>query len=159
MVPMATGMSLVLCMLTLKQERPGAKFVLWSRIDQKACFKCIITAGMFSTRTNSFRPVVIVFDASDVSIYLGLQPIVIEPNVSGDELRTDLVNMEAQMATLGSDNIVCVLTTTSCFAPRATDSLEQIAGLCSRYNIPHLVNNSYGLQSGRIMTLIQEAAR
>lgn len=45
MVPMATGMSLVLCMLTLKQERPGAKFVLWSRIDQKACFKCIITAG------------------------------------------------------------------------------------------------------------------
>ena len=45
MIPMATGMSLVLCMLTLKQERPGAKFVLWSRIDPKACFKCIITAG------------------------------------------------------------------------------------------------------------------
>lgn len=45
MVPMATGMSLVLCLLTLKQERPGAKFVLWSRIDQKACFKCILTAG------------------------------------------------------------------------------------------------------------------
>lgn len=45
MVPMATGMSLMLCMLTLKQDRPGAKFVLWSRIDQKSCFKCIITAG------------------------------------------------------------------------------------------------------------------
>jgi hypothetical protein len=47
MVPMATGMSLMLCMLTLKQDRPGAKFVLWSRIDQKSCFKCIITAGRF----------------------------------------------------------------------------------------------------------------
>lgn len=46
MVPMATGMSLMLCMLTLKQDRPGAKFVLWSRIDQKSCFKCIITAGI-----------------------------------------------------------------------------------------------------------------
>ena len=45
MVPMATGMSLVLCMLALKQEREQAKYVLWSRIDQKACFKCIITAG------------------------------------------------------------------------------------------------------------------
>ena len=45
MVPMATGMTLVLCMLTLKQDRPSAKFVLWSRIDQKACFKCILTAG------------------------------------------------------------------------------------------------------------------
>ncbi|RZF40213.1 hypothetical protein LSTR_LSTR011987 [Laodelphax striatellus] len=63
------------------------------------------------------------------------------------------------MATLGSDNIVCVLSTTSCFAPRAADSLEQIAVLCSRYNIPHLVNNAYGLQSTRLMHLIQEAAR
>lgn len=49
MVPMATGMSLVLCMLTMKQDRPGAKFVLWSRIDQKSCFKCIITAGNLIT--------------------------------------------------------------------------------------------------------------
>lgn len=55
MVPMATGMSLVLCMLTMKQDRPGAKFVLWSRIDQKSCFKCIITAGKkiaFKTHVN-----------------------------------------------------------------------------------------------------------
>lgn len=42
---MATGMSLVLCMMAIKQDRPDAKFVLWSRIDQKACFKSIITAG------------------------------------------------------------------------------------------------------------------
>jgi O-phospho-L-seryl-tRNASec:L-selenocysteinyl-tRNA synthase len=67
--------------------------------------------------------------------------------------------METQMATLGSNNIVCVLSTTSCFAPRASDSLEQIAVLCSRYNIPHLVNNAYGLQSARLMHLIQEAAK
>ncbi|PNF28476.1 O-phosphoseryl-tRNA(Sec) selenium transferase [Cryptotermes secundus] len=132
-VPMATGMSLVLCMLTLKQERPEAKFVLWSRIDQKACFKCIITAG--------------------------LQPIIIETSPCGDELRTDLTAMEHQMATLGAENIACVLTTTSCFAPRASDSVEQVAVLCSRYNIPHIINNAYGLQSSRCMHLIQEAAR
>ncbi|XP_067003463.1 O-phosphoseryl-tRNA(Sec) selenium transferase [Anabrus simplex] len=133
LVPMATGMSLVLCMLTLKQERPDAKFVLWSRIDQKACFKCIITAG--------------------------LQPIIIETCTSGDELRTDLTAMEHQMATLGPENIACVLTTTSCFAPRASDSVEQVAVLCSRYNIPHIINNAYGLQSSRCMHIIQEAAR
>lgn len=89
----------------------------------------------------------------------GLQPIVIETVVQGEELRTDVAALETQMATLGSDNIVCVLSTTSCFAPRAADSLEQIAVLCSRYNIPHLVNNAYGLQSTRLMHLIQEAAR
>ncbi|KAI5706994.1 hypothetical protein M8J75_013288 [Diaphorina citri] len=133
LVPMATGMSLVLCMLTIKQDRPGAKFVLWSRIDQKACFKSIITAG--------------------------LHPIVIETLMSGDELRTDLVSLESQMATLGSDNIVCVLTTTSCFAPRVADNLDPIAALCQRYNIPHVINNAYGLQSTRLMKLIQEAAR
>lgn len=133
MVPMATGMTLVLCMLTLKQDRPGAKFVLWSRIDQKACFKCILTAG--------------------------LQPIIIETIASGDELKTDLAAMEQQMCTIGSENIVCVLTTTSCFAPRVSDSLEQVAVLCQRFNIPHLINNAYGLQSSRCMHLIQEAAR
>uniref|UniRef100_T1HM81 O-phosphoseryl-tRNA(Sec) selenium transferase n=1 Tax=Rhodnius prolixus TaxID=13249 RepID=T1HM81_RHOPR len=133
LVPMATGMSLVLCMLTIKQDRPGAKFVLWSRIDQKSCFKSILTAG--------------------------LQPIIIEPVMSGDELRTDVNAFETQLSTLGSNNIVCVLSTTSCFAPRASDSLEQIAALCSRYNVPHLINNAYGLQSARLMHLIQEAAK
>nr|CAD7269100.1 unnamed protein product [Timema shepardi] len=130
---MATGMSLVLCMLTLKQERANSKFVLWSRIDQKSCFKCIITAG--------------------------LQPVIIETVMSGDELRTDLTAVEQQIVTLGSENVVCVLTTTSCFAPRASDSVEQVAVICARYNVPHIINNAYGLQSSRCMHIIQEAAR
>lgn len=37
--------------------------------------------------------------------------------------------------------------------------LFQVAVLCSRYNIPHIINNAYGLQSTRCMHLIQEAAR
>ena len=45
-VPMATGMALVLCMLTLKLKRPKAKYVLWPRIDQKSCFKAIVSAGL-----------------------------------------------------------------------------------------------------------------
>ena len=40
-------MSMVMTLLTLKQQRPGAKFVIWPRIDQKSCFKCILTAGNF----------------------------------------------------------------------------------------------------------------
>jgi len=115
--PMATGMSLVLCMLTLKQDRPRAKYVLWPRIDQKSSFKSIITAG--------------------------LEPIVIEMQIIGDELKTDMQRLEAQMAALG-ESVACVLTTTSCFAPRACDSVDAIAALCTQYNIPHLVNNAYG---------------
>ncbi|CAH1405480.1 unnamed protein product [Nezara viridula] len=133
MVPLATGMSLVLCMLTIKQERPGAKFVLWSRVDQKSCFKSILTCG--------------------------LQPIIVEPVPNGDELRTDIHGIEAQINTLGSSNIVCVLSTTSCYAPRSCDSLEHIAAICARHDVPHVVNNAFGLQSARLMHLITEAAR
>lgn len=44
-LPVATGMSIVLTLLTLKADKPDAKYVLWHRIDQKTCFKAIITAG------------------------------------------------------------------------------------------------------------------
>ena len=36
-------------------------------------------------------------------------------------LRTDLDAIEGKITELGSDNVACVLTTTSCFAPRAID--------------------------------------
>jgi len=45
LVPMATGMALVLVLLTLRNIKPAAKYVLWPRIDQKSCFKSMITAG------------------------------------------------------------------------------------------------------------------
>ncbi|XP_013921126.1 PREDICTED: O-phosphoseryl-tRNA(Sec) selenium transferase, partial [Thamnophis sirtalis] len=44
-LPMATGMSLTLCFLTLRHRRPKARYILWPRIDQKSCFKAMVTAG------------------------------------------------------------------------------------------------------------------
>lgn len=88
-----------------------------------------------------------------------MQPIIIDPIQCGDELHTDIQAIEAQLSTLGSDNIVCVLSTTSCFAPRVSDSLEKVACLCQKYDVPHLINNAYGLQSTRLMHSIQDASR
>ena len=45
-LPLATGMAITLSLLTLKKEKPNAKFVVWPRIDQKTCLKCIFTAGL-----------------------------------------------------------------------------------------------------------------
>ena len=53
--------------------------------------------------------------------FLGLQPVVIENVVEGDELRTDIGAIEIHLKRLGPENVVCVLTTTSCFAPRGCD--------------------------------------
>ncbi len=49
-LPMATGMSIVMTLLSLRQQRPKARFVLWPRIDQKSCFKSIVTAGEVTER-------------------------------------------------------------------------------------------------------------
>ncbi len=51
----------------------------------------------------------------------GLEPVVVENVLEGDELRTDLCAMEKCMTDLGAENVLCVLTTTSCFAPRGLD--------------------------------------
>ncbi|XP_013789882.2 O-phosphoseryl-tRNA(Sec) selenium transferase-like isoform X1 [Limulus polyphemus] len=132
-VPMATGMSLVLCLLTLRHRRKGAKYVIWPRIDQKSCFKCMLTAGF--------------------------EPVIVQNKLYEDELRTDIEALEKSIEELKAENIVCVLTTTSCFAPRTPDRLEEVAKLCKQYNIPHLVNNAYGVQSSKCMHLIQEASK
>ena len=47
--------------------------------------------------------------------------MVIENVLDGDMLRTDLTAISEKIAELGSDNVACVLTTTSCFAPRSID--------------------------------------
>ena len=54
-------------------------------------------------------------------VHAGLEPVVVENVLEGDELRTDVNKVGEVMTSLGADNIVCVLTTTSCFAPRAPD--------------------------------------
>ncbi|XP_064142076.1 O-phosphoseryl-tRNA(Sec) selenium transferase isoform X3 [Loxodonta africana] len=129
-VPVATGMSLTLCFLTLRHRRPKAKYIIWPRIDQKSCFKSMITAGF--------------------------EPVVIENVLEGDELRTDLKAVEAKVQELGPDHILCIHSTTSCFAPRVPDRLEELAVICANYGIPHIVNNAYGVQSSKCMHLIQQ---
>ena len=131
--PTATGMSLVLCYLTLRHERPKAKFIIWPRIDQKSCFKSIITAGF--------------------------EPLVIEPKKVGDSLVTDVDAIRRVIEEKGAETIACVATTTSCFAPRHPDDLNGVSQVCAEESIPHVVNNAYGVQSSKCMHLIEEASR
>ncbi|KAG8591603.1 hypothetical protein GDO81_000233 [Engystomops pustulosus] len=90
---------------------------------------------------------------------LGFEPVVIENVLEGDELRTDLNAVKSRILELGAENILCVHSTTSCFAPRVPDRLEGLAEICAKYDIPHIVNNAYGVQSSKCMHLIQQGAR
>ena len=52
---------------------------------------------------------------------VGFEPVVVENKLEGDELRTDVEAIEQKIFSLGPDSVLCVMTTTSCFAPRVFD--------------------------------------
>ncbi|XP_017044116.1 O-phosphoseryl-tRNA(Sec) selenium transferase [Drosophila ficusphila] len=133
LVPMCTGMTLTLCLQSLRKRRPGAKYVLWSRIDQKSCFKAITAAG--------------------------LEPVIIPCQVQGDSLHTDIGAFQDKIEALGVESILCLYTTTSCFAPRNGDDILNISKLSNQWQLPHLVNNAYGLQSVDIVRQLELANR
>lgn len=129
---MATGMTISLCFLALKKSRPKAKYIIWSRIDQKACFKSILCAGF--------------------------SPIIIQPLVTEKGLKTNLEEFESKILSLESDEILAIYSTTSCFAPRNPDDIVELSIIAQKYNIPHLVNNAYGLQDSNIVNSINRAS-
>uniref|UniRef100_A0A3B3YS95 O-phosphoseryl-tRNA(Sec) selenium transferase n=1 Tax=Poecilia mexicana TaxID=48701 RepID=A0A3B3YS95_9TELE len=92
-------------------------------------------------------------------LFSGFEPVVVENVTEGDELRTDLEAVQRKIGELGAENILCVHSTTSCFAPRVPDRLEELATMCAKHDIPHIVNNAYGVQSSKCMHLIQQGAR
>ena len=131
-LPAATGMALTLTMIALRQQRPAATHVVWPRIDQKTCLKAIPTAG--------------------------LTPLVVENTLEGDELRTDVEGVERAIQELGPERVLCILSTTSCFAPRAHDKVEELARLAQKHDVGHIVNNAYGVMSRSCMGAIAAAA-
>ena len=130
-LPLATGMTITLALLTLKKLYPTKRYVLWPRIDQKSCFKSMICAGLI--------------------------PIVIENIIQQDgTMITNINEIKRLMIEKGND-ILCVLATTSTFAPRQPDLIDEIAKLCKEYDIAHVINNAYGLQCNVISKLINRA--
>lgn len=131
--PVATGMAMMLSLLYLKSKRKDANYVLWSRIDQKSCFKAITSSN--------------------------LTPIIIDTIRVGDELCTNIKEFEQQIENLGADKIVCIISTTSCFAPRACDNLEELARISKKFKVSHIINNAYGFQSTFLTHQIEQAQK
>lgn len=88
-----------------------------------------------------------------------LTPVIIDTVRNEDELQTNLAEFENQIQKLGAQNIVCIVSTTSCFAPRGCDDIEALSVLSKKHNIPHLINNAYGLQTTFLTHQIEQAHR
>lgn len=88
-----------------------------------------------------------------------MKPIILHGVLTDDEeVTVNLDEMESVLVERHQE-ILCVLSTTSCFAPRACDPLVDIAKLCKRFDLPLVVNNAYGIQSGICTNAIKEAHR
>ena len=145
LLPLCTGMSLCSVFNALRahhREEQNAKeeerqnTILWTRLDQKTCIKSILASGY------------------DVSV--------VDPILEKDELVTNLQALEKELSAEENENtkkIVCVVSSTSCFAPRASDDVEAIAKLCQKYNVAHVINNAYGVQSRKLCGKIEAAMR
>ena len=59
--------------------------------------------------------------ADNHSCHAGLEVIVVENRLEGDEVRTDLEALQQHIERIGADNIVAVVSTSSCFTPRIPD--------------------------------------
>jgi O-phospho-L-seryl-tRNASec:L-selenocysteinyl-tRNA synthase len=129
LLPLCTGMSMSLVLSSLRSE--GKDVVLWSRIDQKSCFKAISTAG--------------------------LQCIMVPTCLKDQQVMTDLVAMN-KLLDQYRGRVVAVVTTTSCFAPRIPDAVDHVARLCAQNDgVAHIINHAYGLQCDKTCKLLNRA--
>jgi O-phospho-L-seryl-tRNASec:L-selenocysteinyl-tRNA synthase len=133
LLPLCTGMSMALVLSSLRaaaENDSTRDIVLWSRIDQKSCFKAITSAGLIIQ--------------------------VVPTKCVQDTVVTDLDAMRDALET-SKNRVLAVITTTSCFAPRVPDSVDQVAILCSNYGVHHVINNAYGLQCAQTCRAINRA--
>lgn len=154
-LPMCTGMSVALVLSSLREiasvgtivsdidatsdektsesiPPPPKDIVLWSRIDQKSCFKAVLSAG--------YQCVVVPTAIDDDS----------------DSVVSDLQAMRQNLEQYRG-RVLAVITTTSCFAPRVPDQIDEISKLCADENVAHVINNAYGLQCHTTVKLINRA--
>jgi O-phospho-L-seryl-tRNASec:L-selenocysteinyl-tRNA synthase len=88
-----------------------------------------------------------------------LIPIVIEPILINDELTTNIDEINKQIEILGIDNILCIFSTTSCFAPRGYDNIKELSIICKKNKIFHVINNAYGIYCTKVVDILNQSAK
>ncbi|CBZ24252.1 SLA/LP autoantigen-like protein [Leishmania mexicana MHOM/GT/2001/U1103] len=145
------------------------RYVIWPRIDQKTALKCIDAAGLVPVPVQ-LRPAVPLARSAAPCVSTNRNNLDRDQDsIASPSTRTSSSSLflechvddvaAAVSAVGGPSQVVCVLSTTSCFAPRLPDNTVALAQYCKKAGIPYVVNNAYGVQSRRIMTRLDAAQR
>lgn len=84
---------------------------------------------------------------------VGMKINTVDGEVFGDAVRVPI----GQISKAISRETAAIVSTTTFFPPREPDDIKAIAKLANEENIPHIINNAYGVQSKEIMKLIRGA--
>jgi len=84
---------------------------------------------------------------------VGMEMKIVNGRVYGDAVRVPVEGIEAAL----SEETAAIVSTTTFFPPREPDNIKEIAKLAKEWNIYHIINNAYGVQSREIMRMIRGA--
>ncbi len=84
---------------------------------------------------------------------LGLVARIVNGEVYGDAVNVSTEKIEKAVG----KNTAAILSTTTFFPPREPDKIKDIARIAKEKNVPHIINNAYGVQSREIMKLVRAA--
>ncbi|MBS7288900.1 MAG: O-phosphoseryl-tRNA(Sec) selenium transferase, partial [Candidatus Freyarchaeota archaeon] len=114
--------------LTLAALRREGRHVVYPRVDHKSPIKGVELVG--------------------------LRVKVVEGVVEGDAVRVPVEDVVEAV----DRETAAIISTTTFFPPREPDDVREIAKAARDLEVPHVVNNAYGVQSREIMRLVRGAA-
>ncbi len=77
----------------------------------------------------------------------------VETRIEGEAVRCDVTKIREAI----SKETAAIVSTTTFFPPREPDDIKEIAKLAADLEIPHIINNAYGVQSDEIMARVRGA--
>ncbi|MBD3188193.1 O-phosphoseryl-tRNA(Sec) selenium transferase [Candidatus Bathyarchaeota archaeon] len=133
--PVATGMSIASCLAAIHGN--------WVRKDKHNPWK---RGEVIVPRLDHRSPLKGIR-------FSGFTPRIVEGELDGHGVVVPLEHIQEAIG----PGTGAILSTTAFFPPRQPDCIKKIAKLCADEGIPHVVNNSYGIQSTRYLALLRGA--
>jgi len=78
---------------------------------------------------------------------------VVDPIIVGDAVKSDIPSIQEAI----TPETAAIVSTTTFFPPREPDDVKGIAKIAADLNVPHIINNAYGVQSPDIMQRVRSA--
>jgi O-phospho-L-seryl-tRNASec:L-selenocysteinyl-tRNA synthase len=113
--------------LSVIRDKTGKLEVVYPRIDHKSPLKAIK--------------------------FVGMKAKILDGVVMGDAVRVPVEDIEKAI----SSETAAILSTTTFFPPREPDDVVEIAEIADKFNVFHVINNAYGVQSREIMKILRKA--